>query len=300
MKHYTSVIAGASPKAGFAACRTYLFIFIAVIFLALSGCGVKTLYNSLDLLIPWYVDDLITLNDAQQAELEFRLAEIIRWHRTTQLAQYARFMRKTRAHISDGLSEQDLDEVFAELENNWRLLMGKIAPELVDILLTASDAQKQELFENIDKSNEEFKKDYLNLSEAQRRQDLIKAMQKNFRRWLGSLTDEQKRIIEHYTANFIPIHNDRWLFRLQWQNEFRKLLRQDAAKPEVRRNLEKLFMDMQDMYPQDYTYKRRVNTKLVKEMILKVNSTATPEQFQHLLRRIESYAETFDELSVQI
>ncbi len=277
-----------------------LYVCITVLLLLLPGCGVKMAYNNLDFLIPWYVDDLITLNDAQQAELEKRLANVITWHRTTQLTQYSAFMRKTRHQIDDGVTAQDLDEAFAEAEKSWSVLVGKIAPELVDMLLTATDEQKQELFANIEKQNEEFKKDYLNLSEEQRREDRIKAIQKNFRRWLGSLNEAQKKTIEHYASNFIPIHNDRWMFRLQWQNEFRKLLYEDPSKPEVRENLENLFAGMQDMYPEEYQNKRRVNIKLIKEMILKMDGTISNEQFEHLFKRIESYAATFEELAVQI
>jgi hypothetical protein len=284
--------------AGFPAFR--IVVFIAALILLLPGCGVKTVYNNLDLLIPWYVDDLISLNDEQQAELEKRLANIIAWHRTTQLTQYSTFMRKTTAQVKDGVTEKELDEAFAEAGKSWQLLIGKIAPELVDILLTATDEQKQELFENIVKRNKEFKKDYLDLSEEERRRDRIKAIQKNFRRWLGALNDQQKATIEHYASNFIPIHDDRWLFRLRWQNEFRKLMYDDPSKPEVRAGLEKLFVGMQDMYPEDYQNKRRVNVKLIKEMILKMNNTITNEQFEHLFKRIESYADTFEELAVQI
>ena len=287
-----------SITAGFPAFK--IFFLIAALFFLLPGCGVKTVYNNLDLLIPWYVDDLISLNDEQQAELEKRLANIITWHRTTQLTQYSTFMRKTTAQVKDGVTEKELDDAFAEAGKSWQSLIEKIAPELVDILLTATDEQKQELFENIAKRNEEFKKDYLDLSEEERRRDRIKAIQKNFRRWLGALNDQQKATIEHYASNFIPIHNDRWLFRLRWQNEFRKLMYEDPAKPQVRAGLEKLFVDMQEMYPEDYQNKRRVNVKLIKEMILKMNNTITHEQFDHLFKRIESYADTFDELAVQI
>ena len=271
-----------------------------VVLLLLPGCGVKTLYNNLDTLIPWYVDDMVTLDEKQQAELERRLADVIAWHRSTQLQEYSAFMRKTSAQVKDGVTAQELDEAFSEAEKSWHLLIGKVAPELVDILLTASEEQKQELFANIEKQNEEFKEDYLDLTEEQRRKDRVKAIQKNFRRWLGSLNDEQKKIIEQYASNFIPIHNDRWLFRLKWQNEFRKLMFDDPSKPEVREELEKLFVGMQDMYPEDYKNKRRVNIKLIKEMILKMNGSITKEQFEHLFERIESYAATFEELAVQI
>ena len=156
------------------------------------------------------------------------------------------------------------------------------------------------MFDNINKRNEEFKKDYLDLSEEQRIEDRVEAMQKNFKRWLGSITEQQSNIIKHYVSNFIPIHNDRWLFRLRWQNEFRTLLYKDPHKPEVRAQLEELFVNMQEMYPAEYQQKVNVNKKLIKEMILKMEGSIRKDQFEHLFERIESYAQTFEELSVQI
>ena len=78
------------------------------------------------------------------------------------------------------------------------------------------------------------------------------------------------------------------------------MLKRPSDEPEVRANLEKLFVEMQEMYPQDYQNKRRVNIKLIKEMILKMNGTISAEQYEHLFKRLESYAATFEELAVQI
>jgi len=78
------------------------------------------------------------------------------------------------------------------------------------------------------------------------------------------------------------------------------LLNKDPASAQVRADLEKLFIDMQDMYPPEYQHKRDVNKKLIKEMILKLGPTISKKQFADLFDRIESYARTFEELSVQI
>lgn len=284
-------------KNGFPAHKIYFYI--AVLLLLLPGCGVKSVYNNLDLIIPWYVDDLITLNDKQQAELEKRLAEVLTWHRSTQLKQYSAFMRETGDHVKNGLTEEELDEAFAEADQLWQLLIGKVAPELVKILITASDEQKRELFENIEKQNDKFKKTYLALTEEQRRKDRVKRIQKTFRQWLGSLDERQITTVEHYVSNFVPIHNDRWLFRLRWQNELRTLLNANPAQPRVQEGLQKLFVNMQDMYSQEYRNKRRINIKLIKEMILQVSDSITNEQSEYLVNRIESYAGTLEELAAR-
>lgn len=271
---------------------------VCVLALLQTSCGVKTLYNNLDWLVPWYVEDYITLDDTQQAELEKRLANVIDWHRSTQLKEYSLFMRKTRTQIKDGVTEQELNDAFAEAQQRWRLLIQTVTPELVDILLTATEEQKKELFENIEERNEDFKEDYFELSEEERSEDRVKAMQKNFKRWLGPLNEQQNNTIAHYASNFIPIHNDRWLFRLRWQGELRKLLDQDPKDPEVRTKLEKLFAEQYKLYTPEYQQKRDVNMRLIKEMILKMEGTITQEQYEHLFERIESFARMFEELAV--
>ncbi|WP_455205363.1 DUF6279 family lipoprotein [Kaarinaea lacus] len=267
--------------------------------LILSGCGIRILYNQLDWLIPYYVDDYITLDESQQAELDKRLADVINWHRTTQLAEYSAFLRKTSKDIQEGVTEEKLDYVFNAAETSWRNLINKVTPELVDILLGATEEQKQELFDNIEKRNQDFKDDYLNLEEEERREERVEAMQENFERWMGSLTEEQEKIIAHYASNFIPIHNDRWLFRMRWQEEFKKLIYDDPQNPEVRKKLEHLFVDPSDLYTPEYKNKRIVNKKLIKEMIIKMKPTMQDEQFTYLYKKIEKYAAIFEELSVE-
>lgn len=273
-------------------------ILIVLLLLWLPACGVKTFYNNLDLLVPWYVDDYISLDDRQQAVLEKRLAEVIQWHRATQLAHYSAFMRKMGAQFKDGgVTEQGLDEVIAQLEKSWQVLIDKVAPELVDILLTATAGQKKELFENIAERNEEFKEDYLDLSREKRMRNRVKLLEKIFRRWLGPLTDRQEKIIARYSAQFLPIQQERWTFHLHWQKQLNTLLNDDSQTQAVREGLEKLFTRALDMYQPAYQHKRRVNIKLVKEMILAVDETLTQEQRRHFFDRIEYLATAFAELA---
>ena len=46
--------------------RTKAFGFLLLCCLVLSACGIKLIYNRLDWVVPFYVDDYITLDEDQQ------------------------------------------------------------------------------------------------------------------------------------------------------------------------------------------------------------------------------------------
>jgi hypothetical protein len=48
---------------------------------ALAGCGLNLLYPRLDSVVGFYLQDLVTLDDAQAAALKHTLAGNLEWHR---------------------------------------------------------------------------------------------------------------------------------------------------------------------------------------------------------------------------
>ncbi len=62
---------------------------IAALFLVLTACSGTTLvYNRLDTILPWYVDDYVDLDNPQQQLLDQTLQPFLRWHRQQELPRY--------------------------------------------------------------------------------------------------------------------------------------------------------------------------------------------------------------------
>ena len=59
----------------------------------LSGCVVRVVYNQLDWLALWYVEDYFDLDPAQEEQAKEMIGRTISWHRETQLPRYASLMR---------------------------------------------------------------------------------------------------------------------------------------------------------------------------------------------------------------
>ena len=67
---------------------------ILCISLVLAGCGPRILYPHLDWLIPWYMNDYFSLNSRQSSYVKESIRQQLRWHCSTQLKNYARWLRE--------------------------------------------------------------------------------------------------------------------------------------------------------------------------------------------------------------
>ena len=134
--------------------------------LVLAGCGPRWIYPHLGWLIPFYVDDYISLNREQNSSLEKRLLRVLDWHCRTQLPVYAQSLRELAKDLEDPrhpISYERLQSYANQFIAHWRELSRQIGPEMADILATASDEQIAELVQNIDKRNKKFKTNYVDI-----------------------------------------------------------------------------------------------------------------------------------------
>ena len=69
------------------------FLIASAFLVVFAGCGPRLIYPHLDWLIPWYVNDYISLDDTQNNMLQKRLLKQLDWHCRTQLPSYAKTLR---------------------------------------------------------------------------------------------------------------------------------------------------------------------------------------------------------------
>ena len=60
-----------------------------LIVLTLSSCSAtQFIYNRVDILVRWYLDDYVSLDREQQARFDGRLEALLDWHRREELPAY--------------------------------------------------------------------------------------------------------------------------------------------------------------------------------------------------------------------
>lgn len=280
--------------------RSKKHILFLCLLLGLTGCSAKLIYYHLDWLIPWHVDDYISLDRDQRTMLENRLIRQLDWHCRTQLPDYAVSLRKLGNDLIDPaepISHEKLANYNLTISKHWKELMKRIGPDVADILLTASDDQIAELFANLAKHNQKLKAEYISqppeILDRNRQQRMIKRM----KYWLGSVTAEQKKAVADWSSQLEPIAADWLQNRERMQAEFQRLLKGRTMDPSFKVNLVGLLVDAENYRSADYQLKIETNTNRTFLFLQRIDRLLEPSQRSYLLKRIESLARDFDQLS---
>lgn len=275
-------------------------LLVAAFLMVLMGCGPRYIYPHLDWLVPWYVSDYISLDATQKNMLQKRLLKQLDWHCRTQLPTYAETLRTIGRELAGPDQAVDFSKIqsyYLKLMKLWKALMKQIGPDIADILITASNEQIDELFDNLAQQNLEFRKEHVERLPAELNENRQKRMQKRLKYWISDLTAEQKEAIATWSERVLPIAEDWLLNRETIQNYARRLLGQRSRNPEFRAALLELIVNPENMKTPAYQMKREFNSDLTIKLIIQLDRLLTPVQRSYLLRRIESLAQDFDKLS---
>jgi len=276
------------------------FILLSSVLFFLAGCGPRYIYPHLNWLIPWYVGDYISLDDNQKNMLQKRLLKQLDWHCRTQLPGYAEILRALGREFGEpdqGLSYAKIHSYSNKMMKLWKQLMQQIGPDIADILITASDEQIVELFDNLAEQNQEFRKEYVDLPIKKLTENRQKRMIKRLKHWISNPTSEQKSAITSWSKQIVPLSED-WLHNREiLQAEARRLISRRSNSPDFRADLLKFIVNPESLRTPAYQTKIEANIETPIHLIIQLDRLLTPGQRAHLLKRIESLAEDFDKLS---
>ncbi len=266
----------------------------------LSGCGPRWMYTNLDWLIPWYVDDYIELDPHQDDELAARLARQLDWHCRTQMPRYALFLRQLREELrpsGQSVSAARWAEHFEQLKRYWIDLIHQLGPDAVAILVTASDEQLDTLFENLEKTNLELERKYVDPGIEARRHNRQKRIQERIAYWTGPLTKAQKERLADWAAALVETAED-WL---DHRRQFQAALRQELDRRNEGEAFQRRFLNLlaapERSREASYQEKIDINKRLTFQMLEALSMSLTPAQRQHIVNRLDKLAQEMEQLA---
>jgi hypothetical protein len=276
---------------------------IAALVLILAGCGPRLVYPQLDWLIPWYVDDYLSLNDTQQSEFSIRLDAQLAWHCRTQMPAYARFLRTVRREVETTetpITKDMLAAHYAALHRYVTNLAQRAGPDLARILMTADDVQVAELFDNIDRRNEKLKRKYLSPSPPERREQRTDRMISRLERWTGKLDTDQRGVVGRWSED-VDITGPAWMEnRLRVQARFRELIDRRRRDPEFAGTFSVMLADPERLRSPDYQRLVAANRARTMDLLVHIGSSLTATQRSRLVGRLSRMADDFDALSCPV
>ena len=159
----------------------------------LSGCSAtQFIYNRVDILIRWYLDDYVSLDRDQQARFTTRLDALLEWHRLEELPVYVVLLDDALVILENGVSLDATRAMAARIESAAIRLQDRFLELLLSTGEDLTPAQRAGFIETLWAKQEEFEADRLARDDAEYRDDLEVRFDKQLRRYLGPLTDEQK------------------------------------------------------------------------------------------------------------
>ncbi len=262
-------------------------LLIAGLVLLTSCSRLELGYRNLDLLIPWSMDNYVSLTGEQKAWLKPRLTQHIAWHCKSQLPRYAEWLQRSATLVAQPDPEAARFQAqFSEFRHAVDDIVVQVTPDLTELLQGISAAQVQELEANLAKQNKEQREDYLDVPLDEQISERAERMEERLKPWFGRLHPEQKARIKEW-AQQLGDYNRGWLDNnLRWQQAFVATLKNRNAEQfpaQIKRLLQERMQYWTPEYQQQFDAAQVALSGLFADLV----TSADAKQRERLQERLE-------------
>lgn len=274
--------------------------FIFLLLLGLSACTTKMAYNFLDWAIEWKVQRLVKLHGEQKLMTKRAIKDFHQWHRATQLPQYAEYLQQLQKRLNAG--PWTGEEIHAETDKIQLLVdlsVERALPDAAEVLATLSDAQVKELLASVAEERDEYKEDYVDISERKRQKKYYKEFLKHAQDWLGPLSSAQKKQIEKWSESLQPFETLNLQQQKIWEDTLAEILVKRADKNALLEELKGLMFHRTDNWQPELEQILDYNQKISYELVAELLNGMSEQQRKHLNKKISEYVKLLGELTTE-
>ena len=227
-------------------------VWVVIALFLVSACSSTTyVYNRLDFLLPWYMDDYVDLTAEQEAYLDELLVPFLAWHRAQELPVYLIALDNIEDSLNQPLTAEIIGTIVTDFEAAWLRLQGEGLTQLLDLGARLSDEQIAAFLEALWEQQREFEEEYLERTEAEFYEDNYDNTLDTFQDYIGRLSDVQRQWVRESSRQLLRSdqvwlqERARWLTQLAillerkpgWQQRVRAAIsaRNDTASPDYQR-----------------------------------------------------------------
>lgn len=272
---------------------------LTLCFALLSGCSaIRIGYNQADTILAWMADDYFDFDTAQKQDFNTRINRLLKWHRHEQLPDYAKFLTEIKRRGQRPLSHDDAMWIVDGVKARFRAIARHGAPDAAELLATLTPDNMRALEKQFDKVNQKFVREYkLNGTPEDRKQARLERTLKQMRQWAGTLTQAQEERITHLNQAIPSTDALRHLDRQRRQNEFVTLLKSRHSKAEFTPQLQAWLVDWEKGRTAESNRALNDATEKRVALYLEVERMLTPQQREHVLRKLQDYIDDLHALT---
>ena len=288
MKHFTT---------RFSRCVRASRLLPFLLLMLLGACSSTTfVYNRLDFILPWYLDDYVDLNRDQRASLDTSLKPFLHWHRVDELPQYVQLLTEIEQGLDQAVTPEMMAHTFAEIERAWLRLEDEALGWLFELGDELSDEQLAEFLAVLQEQQEDYEEEYLDRDEAQYREETYDNFRDGLQDYLGRLDSDQQGTVQHASEDMMRM-DDLWLQeRADWLLKLGALLRREPGWQE---NLREQKAAREENYSPRYREAYAHNLQVSQRAIASVINSRSPKQDRRLRKKLINLIEDFETLIAQ-
>jgi hypothetical protein len=264
--------------------------------LMLQGCGVKLVYNNLDRLIRWQINDYIDMTDEQRSFYDEEIAVLLYWHRTTQLPEYAAYLETMSDDLDGSIQIEEVRHLYETLRTWGDRIEKRAKPMTVGLMTRLTDEQVRNLPDGFKKTNNDLLEDEDGKTAEESRAQWVKGFRGVGKRFIGKFSSEQ---LDYVTAQsqFYQPERHMWVeYRLRWQQDFMALLevRHDPVAFEA--GFGELVRLRDTYWSDEYRAVSDANEQLTLETLAGVIMRMSDKQRERMREKLDGLAVDFWEL----
>jgi predicted secreted protein len=280
-------------------------IVLSLALAVLPGCNaLKLAYNAAPTAGYWWLDSYLDFDSVQAARLRDELDGLQRWHRSTQLPEYARLLQRAQRLVAQ---EQIQPAEACTLLDDARRAIGDIAVPAgsgtANLVESLTPAQLAHLQAKYAKSNAEFHKEWIAISPQQVREKRFDKALERAERVYGRLDEAQRTVMREQLALSSFDAALQQAERMRRQQDTLQVLRELVATKATPEQAATALRSLFDRYrespdPALRAYAQRQFDEGCRSFAA-AHATATPAQREHAVQRLASYERDVRDLAAQ-
>ncbi|QBJ64640.1 DUF6279 family lipoprotein [Pseudoalteromonas sp. DL-6] len=272
-----------------------LVFILSLLFIA--SCSTSFAYNNLGWLSSFWVDDYVDLNKSQSKQLKAIINDTRDWHREVELPKYKADLLDLRQLLNNEADTAQLMKKITQVKQHWRNLLLHTSDPLIELAMTLTPSQRNEMVENIrEKINEEIQ-EHTSLTKDEHLQQRLEKQLDYYKQWLGKLTSEQQTLISQANSAHTSTSNLWYDYKLTRLAALEALFTQQTlSEAEFSQQLRTIITEREQYMSNELLELNEQNLKAYAQLLLKLNKTLSTKQLAHVDEEFADLVGTVNEL----
>ena len=265
--------------------------------LVVSACGTRFIYERVDWFIVWKLGSYVKLSDEQKKTTKQDISDQLEYIRKNEFPRISAFIQQAIDDSEGTVTPAMFDEGYDQIILIYEDFMTGIVPLSVRFLRSLDDEQIDELFENLEETNQEMYDEYSVRTPEERAENRNKSAVESIENFTGKLNDEQRQLIYDSLATMNDA-SEEWIdYQRLWQRKFRELIEERPPEDEYTERLTQLFVYPRDLHSEEYQTRVDANRQIFNQMMTDLTNSLDDKQREKLQRKLGGWVEALDRLS---